>query len=76
MKILSVAGFKNSGKSTLCRELIAHLQGAGLSVGYAKRTSDDIAPSDGTDTTRARAMGVPTLLWNGADFRYEYRACV
>ena len=75
MKILSISGFKNSGKSTLCRELIAYLKREGLSVGYIKRTAEEISPPEGTDTARARALGVDTLLWNGSDFRYEHRAC-
>ena len=72
MRVLSVSGFKNSGKSTLCRELIAYARRDGLSVGYVKRTGEALSSPEGTDSARVSALGVATLLWNGGDIRYEH----
>lgn len=63
MRIVAVSGYKDSGKSTLCRALLARLQGAGLRVGYIKRTLEFVASPAGTDSGDVAAMGMDALLW-------------
>ena len=71
MKIIAVSGYKDSGKTTLCRELIRALSGRGFSVGYIKRTKEDATSSVGTDSGSVAAIGVPALLWGNDGFRME-----
>lgn len=71
MKIISVAGFKNSGKTSLCRELLSRLESDGLRVGYVKRTHESLTPDGGTDSGRVGHVGNGVLLWSGRDFRFE-----
>lgn len=71
MICVGVSGRKKTGKSTLCRALIERVAAAGLSVGYIKRTSEELEGDEATDTGRARALGVATLLWGPNGVRYE-----
>ena len=43
MMLLSVAGYKDCGKSSLCRELLALFLKRGYSVGYIKRTQESVS---------------------------------
>ncbi|MDR3076810.1 MAG: molybdopterin-guanine dinucleotide biosynthesis protein MobB, partial [Synergistaceae bacterium] len=36
--MIAVSGYKDSGKTTLCRAILSALSSRGLSVGYMKRT--------------------------------------
>lgn len=71
MICVAVSGAKKTGKSTLCRALMERVRAAGLAVGYIKRTSEEIESCGANDTGRARAMGVPTLLWGPNGVVYE-----
>ena len=72
MKIIAVSGYKDSGKTTLCRELIRVLVGCGFSVGYIKRANENVTSSAGTDSGSVTAVvGAPALLWGNDGFRME-----
>lgn len=62
--IIAVSGWKDSGKSTLCRGLLRELRVLGVKAGYIKRTAERALPAGETpDTSSARAMGFDSLLW-------------
>ncbi|GHV58060.1 molybdopterin-guanine dinucleotide biosynthesis protein MobB [Synergistales bacterium] len=71
MIVIAISGWKNSGKSTLCRELLKIISETGLKVGYIKRTNENTASPDSTDTGAAAALGFPSLLWGADSLRYE-----
>ena len=71
MRIIAVSGYKNSGKSTLCRALLAEFAKRGLRAGYIKRTQEFVGSPPHTDSGMACAQGMPTLLWGDGSFRYE-----
>ncbi|HCP07152.1 MAG TPA: molybdopterin-guanine dinucleotide biosynthesis protein MobB, partial [Synergistaceae bacterium] len=48
--IVAVSGFKNSGKTTLCRKLLPLLKDAGLDAAYVKRTHEEVLSPEGTDS--------------------------
>ena len=58
MKVIGVAGFKNSGKTTLVEKLVRHLTGLGLKVSTVKHAhhSFDI-DHEGRDSFRHRKAG-------------------
>ncbi|MDR0648639.1 MAG: molybdopterin-guanine dinucleotide biosynthesis protein MobB [Synergistaceae bacterium] len=71
MNVIAVSGYKDSGKSTLCRALISALRARGFSVGYIKRTHEPtVSPLD-TDTGAANDLGVSSLLWGDGFLRFE-----
>ena len=61
--VLGIAGWKNSGKTTLTERLIGELTGRGLTVSTIKHAHHD-AEIDlpGTDTRRHRAAGAKEVL--------------
>ena len=62
----AVAGWKNSGKTTLVERLVAHFTEAGLAVGTVKRSHDAfLMDSDGTDTDRHRRAGAKRVAMVG-----------
>lgn len=74
MRAISIAGFKNSGKTTLTSLLAAALERRGLSVSIAKRTHHRLDKPD-TDTAKLCAPGrivagfsetETALFWGGA----------
>lgn len=71
IKIFAVAGFKNSGKTTLCMKLLEELGRLGVKAGYIKRTTDDVLSSRGTDTGRAAELSVSSALWGSDGLRIE-----
>jgi molybdopterin-guanine dinucleotide biosynthesis protein B len=71
MKVIAVSGFKDSGKTTLCRALVGELSRRGLSVGYIKRTQERVFSDPGTDSGSIAALGVPALLWGEDGLRLE-----
>jgi molybdopterin-guanine dinucleotide biosynthesis protein B len=71
---MAVSGYKDSGKSTLCRILVTALSGRGMSVGYIKRTDKFVASPEDTDSGAACALEIPVLLWGKDSFRLE-RIC-
>lgn len=56
--VISVAGFKNTGKTTLCRTLLEGLRRRGLRVAYFKHASHAVLSPPETDTGSVRAMGI------------------
>ncbi len=75
IRIVSVSGYKNSGKSTLCRALLTELLTLGVRTGYIKRSDESIALSPpNTDTGAAAECGVETLLWGADGLRMESKA--
>ncbi len=73
MWLTAVTGYKNSGKTALCMDLIAGLKEKGFSVGFIKHTHDqDHMRHDAmTDTGRALSSGCDTLLWSPKSLRFE-----
>ncbi len=56
--VVGVAGWKNSGKTTLVARLVAYLVERGFRVSTVKHTHHDISPDEaGTDSDRHRAAG-------------------
>lgn len=56
--VVGVAGWKNSGKTTLVERLVAELLRRGFRVSTVKRSHHDIsAETDGTDSARHRRAG-------------------
>lgn len=56
--IFGVAGWKNSGKTTLMSRLVAHFDGVGLKTGAIKRAHHSIQlDTPGTDSFRYRESG-------------------
>lgn len=71
MRLIAVSGFKDTGKSTLCRTLLAGLIARGFKVGYIKRTQESVGSDVRTDSGASCALGVDALLWGRDSFRYE-----
>lgn len=71
MNVFAVAGYKKSGKSTLCRALLAALSRRSLSVGYVKRTQEEVVSPAGTDSGEAVRLGFDVLLWGEDGLRFE-----
>jgi len=58
LKVLGIAGWKNSGKTTLTERLIAELTGRGLRVAAVKHAHHSFnVDYPGTDSARHRAAG-------------------
>lgn len=70
-RIIAVSGYKNSGKTTLCRKLLAELQKLGIRTGYIKRTSEAAISKTDNDTGSVMDMGIGSLLWGDDGLRYE-----
>lgn len=71
IRIFAVSGFKNSGKTTLCRKLLSELARLGVRTGYIKRTSDEVLDDDDTDTSAVERMGVASALWGTDGLCFE-----
>ena len=71
VKIIAVSGCKDSGKTTLCRELIRALSRRGLSVGYIKRTQESVISPAVSDTGSVAAGGLPAVLWGNDGLKIE-----
>ena len=75
IRIVAVSGYKNSGKSTLCRRLLEELRRLGVRTGYIKRTSEDaVASSNVTDTGSVLDMGFTSVLWGDDGVRLESKS--
>ena len=73
--IVAVSGYKNSGKTTLCRKLLRELSALGLSVGYIKYTSENALQSEkDSDTGSVLDMGIPSILWGKDGVMFEERS--
>jgi molybdopterin-guanine dinucleotide biosynthesis protein B len=71
IKIVAVAGSKNSGKTTLCRKLMEELVKKGIRTAYIKRTSEEVLSIDGTDSGSVIRDGTEALLWGSDGVRHE-----
>lgn len=72
--IVAISGFKNSGKTTLCLALAAHMQNMGIRVGFIKRTHEtNWSGSRENDTGLLLGEGIPTVLWGPDGVRAESR---
>lgn len=74
MRLISVSGYKDTGKTTLCRGLLAELAGRGYTTGYIKRTQEFIVYDESTDSGSVAALGSDALLWGEDSFRLESRS--
>lgn len=69
--IIAVSGFKNSGKTTLCRKLFPLLKDAGLDVAYVKRTHEEVLSPEGTDSGQLAEVSGAVALWGPDGLRIE-----
>jgi len=69
--VIAVSGYKKSGKTTLCRKLLAELSKLGVRTGYIKRTADEVRSDKGTDTGSVAEMGLDSVLWGKDGLRFE-----
>ena len=79
MNVIGVAGFKNSGKTTLVEKLVRHLTAQGYKVSTIKHAhhSFDI-DHEGRDSFRHRKAGasqVAVISKEGAEMRTKFSAC-
>jgi len=66
--LIGVSGYKNSGKTTLCRKLAACLTSDGVTVGYIKRTHEPVLPTGINDTNSLAEWTGRTVLWGPDGF--------
>ncbi len=64
--VISVAGFKDTGKTSLCRILLKGLRSRGVRVAYFKHCSHEVLSPAGTDTGSVRSMGID-VAYAGTD---------
>lgn len=75
IRVVAVSGYKNSGKSTLCRTLLAELRKLDIRTGYIKRTSEKaLFSAPATDTGAAVDMGFDSVLWGDDGISLESKA--
>ena len=71
ISIVAVSGYKNSGKTTLCKKLLAELQKLSIRTGYIKRTEEEALSNVNTDTGSVVEIGIGSMLWGNDGLRYE-----
>ncbi len=69
--IFTVAGIKNSGKTSLCLLLLEYLKEADAKVAYVKHSHEKVLSSCHTDTGKALLYDIPVLYWGVDGYRYE-----
>ena len=69
--ILAVSGLKNSGKTTLCRNLIPLLIEEGINTAYAKHTHEKIFSRSSSDTDLLIEEMSRAALWGPDGIRLE-----
>jgi molybdopterin-guanine dinucleotide biosynthesis protein B len=69
--ILAVSGFKDSGKTTLCKKLLPLLKERGLDVAYVKRTHEEVLSLAETDSGLLAQITGPVALWGSDGLRLE-----
>ncbi|GAB6280776.1 MAG: molybdopterin-guanine dinucleotide biosynthesis protein MobB [Thermovirga sp.] len=69
--ILAVSGFRNSGKTTLCRRLLSLLAEDGVDAAYAKHTHENILSPGGSDTGLILEASSRAVLWGPDGVRLE-----
>lgn len=69
--VVAVSGFKDSGKTTLCVELVERLKERGVDVAFIKHSCESPLSDASTDSGRMLMRGVPSLLWSDEGVRLE-----
>ncbi|QTX31573.1 molybdopterin-guanine dinucleotide biosynthesis protein MobB [Aminithiophilus ramosus] len=69
--VVAVSGFKDSGKTTLCVELVERLKERGVDVAFIKHSCESPLSGASTDSGRILMRGVPALLWSDEGVRLE-----
>lgn len=69
--ILAVSGFKDGGKTTLCKKLLSLLEEKGLDVAYVKRTHEEVLSPPETDSGLLAEASGPVALWGSDGLRVE-----
>ena len=70
--LFSIAGFKNSGKTTLCWKILSLLKEKGLEVAYLKHTHEKVLSLDNTDTGKRSDLCLSTGLWGSDGLVLEF----
>ena len=70
--VLAVSGLKDSGKTTLCGELLERLQKRGYALGYIKHSSHDLSSPENTDTGKIRARHIPVAHCSSGAVHLEF----
>ena len=69
--VVGVCGYKDSGKTTLCREILERLEARGVRTGFVKRTAEPVLSPEGTDTGRVLRERGDGVLWGPDGIRFE-----
>ncbi len=69
--LIAVSGFKDSGKTSLARTLLARLSDRGLRLGFIKHTDRDVLSPAETDTGAVETAGIPCAYWGRDGLRME-----
>ncbi|HDQ92517.1 MAG TPA: molybdopterin-guanine dinucleotide biosynthesis protein MobB [Synergistetes bacterium] len=69
--VISVCGFSNSGKTTLCREILPILVEGGIDTVYVKHTHERVLSPEETDTGILSASSRMVALWGPDGIRVE-----
>ena len=69
--LVGVCGYKDSGKTTLCREILERLEARGVRTGYVKRTAEPVLSPVGTDSGGVLGDRGDAVLWGPDGIRYE-----
>ncbi|WP_164925183.1 molybdopterin-guanine dinucleotide biosynthesis protein MobB [Thermanaerovibrio acidaminovorans] len=71
LPIVCVCGLKDSGKTTLCSELLVRLSQRGCHVGFIKRTHEEVLSPVSTDTGKALPISGSAALLGPDGVRFE-----
>ena len=70
--MFSVCGYKDSGKTSLCKKLIEMLRkDFGLDVGYIKHCLHDVLSGTDTDSGSIARLRIEAMLWGTDGVRFE-----
>lgn len=73
--VIGIAGWKDSGKTTLCGKLVELLLLKGLKVGFIKHTEKSICPKENADSnTLCNVLG-ESVLWGEDGWAYTHKNC-
>lgn len=70
--LFSISGFKNSGKTTLCWDILSRLKEKGLDVAYLKHTHENVTSADDCDTGKGGDHALSTGLWGPDGLLIEF----
>ncbi len=69
--VMSICGFSNSGKTTLCREILDLLVEDGIDTVYVKHTHEKVLSPGNSDTGILSATSQGVALWGPDGIRVE-----